>query len=170
MSEPVIQRCPAWTILGYEGAFRHALSPEANNQQVIPELWNRLCGDPVLFDEMQIGNATYGVIYGRPETQRSHPDELQYIAGVKVEATVEPREGLSKHEIPESWFAVFSHHGPMERIHETVRWIYRQWLPASDYEHAGVADVEIYDQRFQPGREDSVMEYSISVRPREVAR
>jgi AraC family transcriptional regulator len=67
--------------------------------------------------------------------------------------------------LPGGLFAVFVHRGPIHRIAETVGAIYREWLPGSGYEHAGVADVEVYDERFSCDSEDSEMEYWISIRP-----
>jgi predicted transcriptional regulator YdeE len=44
--------------------------------------------------------------------------------------------------------------------------IYRVWLPQSAYRHAQIADVELYDRRFRMDRDDSEMEYWISVMPK----
>jgi AraC family transcriptional regulator len=68
--------------------------------------------------------------------------------------------------IPAGTFAVLVHRGPITRIAETCRYIYREWLPASAYEHAGVADVELYDDRFCADSDSSEMEYWISIRPK----
>ena len=46
----------------------------------------------------------FGVIYGCPVEERSHPDELQYIAGVPVHSTS---------EIPDGWPA---HNGHVEIV------------------------------------------------------
>ena len=66
--------------------------------------------------------------------------------------------------VPAATFAVFEHRGPIRNLATTCREIYRHWLPASAYEHSGIADVERYDERFCPDGEDSVMEYWVSVK------
>jgi AraC family transcriptional regulator len=68
--------------------------------------------------------------------------------------------------IPIGTFAVFTHRGPIEAIRETVQEIYRVWLPQSAFRHAEIADVELYDDRFHCDRDDSEMEYWISVTPK----
>jgi len=93
MLEPEILVKPAMTIVGLETPFIHALSPETNNFKVIPPLWDtfshrmgELAG--------RIGQASYGIIYSRPEEQRSHPHELQYIAGAQVRPGAAVPEGM----------------------------------------------------------------------------
>ena len=118
----------------------------------------------------RIGDAMYGIIYGRPESQRSHPHEMQYLAGVAVSSIVEIPEGMVARAIPAGTFAVFTHRGPIKTIGDTIAEIYRVWLPQSSYEHAGIADVELYDQRFRMNDESSEMEYWVTVTPRGAAR
>lgn len=165
MLEPLITEKPAFEIVGFEAPFIHALSPDRTNFKVIPELWDQL------FRRMsdipnRAGQESYGVIYGLPEEERSHPHELQYIAGVRVNAATEVPDGMSARTVDSGAFAVFVHRGPIDLIGETVHEIYRVWLPQSDYEHAGIVDVELYDERFNCEGDDSEMEYWISVKPK----
>ena len=164
MLTPDIVTKTACIIAGCEGAFIHALSPDANNLSVIGGLWDRL---GPRYEEIpnRFGKTSVGLIYGKCETERSHADELQYIAGVFVSSDEGFPEGLSSHQIPEQLFAVFLHCGPIQGIGETVAEIYRDWLPQSGYQHAGIADIEIYDERFCADGEDSVLEYWISIQP-----
>lgn len=112
----------------------------------------------------RLGHALVGIIYGRPEAERSHPHELEYIAAAPVSSTGEIPAAMVAWTVPATTFAVFEHHGPIDRISRTVRQIYRQWLPASEYEHTGIADVELYDERFCVDGRESVMEYWITVK------
>ena len=165
MLESQILEKPAMTIVGLETPFIHALSPETNNFKVIPPLWDafshrvgELAG--------RIGQASYGIIYSRPEEQRSHPHELQYIAGAQVRPGAAVPEGMVSHTIPAGKFAVFLHRGPIQKIGETCYEIYRVWLPQARWQHADIADVEVYDERFDCEGENSELEYWISVVPR----
>jgi predicted transcriptional regulator YdeE len=164
MQQPKIIEKPALLVVGLEAAFIHALSPDATNFKVIGPLWEQFLRRAEVPN--RIGQEMFGVIYGRPATERKHPDELQYIAAVQVSSTAEVPQGMVSRTVPAGLFAVFIHRGPIKKIGDTCREIYRVWLPQSAYEHAGIADVELYDRRFCPDGEDSEMEYWISVTPR----
>jgi AraC family transcriptional regulator len=165
MLQPQITAKPELLTVGFEAAFIHALSPEATNFEVIGALWDKLIGH---IDRVpnRVGEEMFGVIYGRPEAERSHPDELQYVAGVPVRPESEIPDGMVSHTVQASTFAVFTHRGPINTIGNKCHEVYRIWLPQSNYEHAGVADVELYDGRFNCESDDSVMEYWISVKPK----
>ena len=89
-----------------------------------------------------------------------------YLAGVSVSEVGKLPDGMTSRTVPAGTFAIFIHRGPIQGIRETVREIYRDWLPQSGYEHAGIADVELYDHRFCLDSPDSQMEYWISVKPK----
>jgi AraC family transcriptional regulator len=161
---PKIIEKPEFWVVGQEISFIHALSPDANNSQRIGSLWDEFAHRAKEVPN-RTGQEMYGVIYGRPETQRSHPDELQYIAAVSVREPTKIPVGMTAHAVPAGTFAVFLHHGPISRIAETCREIYRDWLPQSDWLHGG-ADVEVYDERFKCDSENSEMEYWIAVIPK----
>ena len=165
MQQPRIVEKPELKVIGYEAAFIHCLSPEATNFQVIGPLWDRLIGQAAHIPN-RIGDAMFGVIYGRPETERTHPHELQYIAAVPVNSTAEIPEGMVSWTVPAGTYAVCTHRGPIRTIGETVSVIYRGWLPQSAYQHAETADVELYDDRFCYAGADSEMEIWIPVTPK----
>jgi AraC family transcriptional regulator len=169
MLEPQIVEKPPLTIVGLETPFRHGLSPDTNAPQVLGALWDAFCHRTNEVPH-RVGQASYGLIYGRPEKERSHPDELQYIAGVAVDRVGELPVGMTSRTVPGGTFAVFLHHGPIHKISATCNEIYRVWLPASAWRHAEIADVELYDERFDCESEASELEYWISVVPRESAR
>ena len=165
MQQPEIVNKPSMLVVGFEAPFIHALSPDKTNHLVIGPLWDKIvdrCGEVA----NRSGEFMVGVIYGRPEAERSHRDELQYIAAVPVTALEEIPAGMNSREISATTFAVFTHRGPIAGIGDTVAAIYRDWLPQSSYEHSGVADIEIYGECFAPDSDESEMEYWISVAPR----
>jgi AraC family transcriptional regulator len=160
---------PALHVVGLEAAFIHALSPEATNFKVIGPLWDRFVHRAGEVPN-RIGEEMFGVIYGRPEKERAHPDELQYIAAVRVSSENAIPPGMVERTVPAGTFAVFTHHGPIQMIGDTVREIYRDWLPQSAFRHAEIADIELYDHRFHCDRDDSEMEYWISVTSKGTSR
>jgi AraC family transcriptional regulator len=165
MLEPQILEKPAMTIVGLETSFIHALSPETNNFKVIPPLWDAFAKR---MGELsgRIGHASYGIIYSRLESERSHPHELQYLAGMEVRPSATVPQGMVSRTIPAGTFAVFLHRGPIQKIGETCHEIYRLWLPRSQWKHAEIADIELYDERFDCEGVASEMEYWISILPR----
>lgn len=163
MQPPQIVEKPELVVIGCEASFIHALSPDATNFEVIGPLWDKFINR---MDQApnRVGHATYGVIYGKPADERSHRDELQYIAGAPVSSTIDVPQGMVAHSIDPTTFAVVIHRGPISGIGETVCELYREWLPQSAFEHAMIADVERYDERFNCDGRDSEMEYWISVK------
>src|SRR4030095_15976051 len=113
MIEPQIVQKPALTLVGLEASFIHALSPETNNFKVIPPLWDKLAHRDGEVSN-RLGKTMYGIIYGRPEAERSHPHELQYIAAVAVSRVDKIPEGMISRTIPAGKFAVFLHRGPIK--------------------------------------------------------
>jgi AraC family transcriptional regulator len=162
MLEPQIVEKPPLQVVGLEAAFIHALSAEATNAEVIGPLWDKFIHRAREVPN-RIGEEMFGIIYGRPEKERAHPDELQYIAAVRVSTAKEIPRGMVEWTVPAGTFAVFTHRGPIQAIRETVREIYRVWLPQSAFRHAEIADVELYDHRFHCDRDNSEMEYWVSV-------
>lgn len=163
---PIIVDKPEMTFVGLETSFIHARSPECNTPQMIGPLWGKYLARK---DEIQntIGDASFGVIYGRAQSDRSHKHELQYIACRQVETAhagpdVIP-DGMVVYTVPAVKYACFIHKGPIEKITETLNAIYDGWLKTSEFEHAEIADIELYDERFCTD-DGSEMEYWISVK------
>lgn len=163
--QPRIVEKTAFTVVGLETKFIHVLSPDATNAVVIGPLWYRFL-ERVGEVANRAGKEMYGVISRAADTERSHPDELRYLAGVAVsKADGLPAEMLSR-TVATGDYAVFTHRGPIQGIRNTVKYIYREWLPQSGYQHAGTTDVELYDERFCLDSPDSEMEYWVPLKPR----
>ena len=164
MIEPEIVEKDAFTVVGMETHFIGALSSGTNNLQVIPPLWDRFV------DRIEeIGNrsdeACYGLIITPPERERSHPDELLYVAGTAVRGVASIAEGMVSHTVPASTFAVITHRGPIADLPETIRCAMEEWLPGSGYRW-NLLEVERYDHRFSiESPEESEMEIWIGVVP-----
>jgi AraC family transcriptional regulator len=71
-------------------------------------------------------------------------ENFTYMIGKKEVAAV-PADGLTLHHIPSSTWAVFPCHGPIPAaIQNGFRQIYQEWFPATEYEHAGLPEIEVY--------------------------
>ena len=164
MIEPKIVPMESFTVVGMEASFIGALSPDANNFDVIPPLWDRFINRIGEID-CRSDDATYGLVITRPERERSHPDELLYVAGVAVNGAASLPEGMVRHEVPASTFAVFTHRGPISKLTETVRMAVDVWLPSSGCRWNGL-EVERYDHRFSfESPEESEMETWMGIVP-----
>lgn len=163
---PILVDKPEMTFVGLETSFIHARSPECNAPQMIGPLWGKYLHRKGEIHNA-IGDVSYGVIYGRAESDRKHPHELQYIACRQVDSDhASPDlipEGMLVYRVPAAKYACFIHKGPIEKITETLNAIYDGWLKTCEYEHAEIADIEIYDERFCMD-DGSEMEYWISVK------
>jgi AraC family transcriptional regulator len=165
MQEPRIVTKDAMTFVGCRTAFIHALSPDANPAKVLGRLWGSFPPRAAGIAN-RIGEDMFGIIYGLSEDQRTHPDELQYIAAVQVSEPGDIAKDMIAWTVPAASYAVFVHRGRIERLPDTVYDIYRRWLPASPYRHSEIADIERYGERFCGESDDSEMEYWISIEPR----
>src|SRR6185436_8769459 len=83
MLQPQIVEKPELTVVGCQASFIHALSPDTTNFKVIPPLWDKFIRRAKQVPG-RIGHDMFGVIWGRPEAERKHPHELEYLAGVPV--------------------------------------------------------------------------------------
>lgn len=165
MDEPRIETRPALRLAGVRARFVSALAADSDAPDVIGPLWGRL------HEQLEgVTPVEPGVFYGwttlAPEASRSRPDELEYVAGVEVAPDAQAPEGMVAVETAAGLYAVFEHRGPIWTFHDAVRWIYEEWLPASPYEGNGIGDLERYDARWAPDREDSVFEFLVGIRPR----
>jgi AraC family transcriptional regulator len=152
----------AFGVVGVEGTFIGSQSPDATNSEVIPQLWHEFDVRIAEVRHRTEPGVRYGVMYWRSESERSHPDELQYIAGARVGSAEDIPYAMTYFEVPAATYAIFTHRGSLEKLTETIRYIDRTWAPASEYKHSGI-EIERYDSHYRQNTDDSVMEYSVSV-------
>jgi AraC family transcriptional regulator len=164
--EPVIRSLDAINIVGRGANFISILSPDADNFVVIPQLW-----DDMMSRRGEIRNVTGEAAYGlcgpiEDESQRRHADEFFYLAGLPVTSLDDLPEGMIGRTVPAATYAVFTHVGRIDRLGETMNYIYGSWLPGSEYERQEGPDLELYDKRFAPTSDTSEMDILIPVRKR----
>ncbi|MCY4527577.1 MAG: GyrI-like domain-containing protein [Chloroflexi bacterium] len=164
MKEPKIIQRDAFAIVGVEARFIGALSPDANNFEVIPALWHRFINRSGEV-ENRSDDANYGLVITPPAGERCHPDELLYVAGAVVREVTSVPEGMVCHEVPALEFAVFTHRGPIAELPKTIRWAMEEWLPKSGYRW-NLIEVERYDRRFSiESPQESEMETWLGIVP-----
>lgn len=138
------------------------VSCRSNPSESLHKLWNefstRVQEIPAVADQ---GKAYQVCVF-----QDSDPEAeiFTFIAGMEVDNTSSIPDGMIAHEVPEAHYAVFEHHGLLDTLHKTYEYIYAVWLPDSGYQMAEADSLEVYDERFKIGSEDSVYEIWIPVK------
>jgi predicted transcriptional regulator YdeE/DNA-binding transcriptional MerR regulator len=144
--EPKIIHQPGFLVAGtlYQGK---------NENQEISAMWQHAF-TPRMAEIKSVSRSTYGVCItpaGLPE------GEFQYIAGMQVASEADVPEGMVITKVPAGEYAVFEHHGALEKLGQTYEYIYQSWLPASGYKVATPLDYELYDDKFNDFQEDSIL-------------
>ena len=77
-----------------------------------------------------------------------HSSRFSYIIGSEVTSTENTPEDMVCRTIPAAQYAVFTARGKLpDSIQDVTRYIYREWLPNSEFQRANSADFEWYDER-----------------------
>lgn len=134
----------------------------SNNNNEIPELWKRF---RPRMDEIK--NAVNGnVAMGVCEFVDNLTDESKftYFACLEVSSLEDIPRGMEGFTVEKNKYAVFTHKGSVDRLGDTYEYIYGSWLPKSEYEPAKSHDFEYYDERFNPGDENSELDIYIPIK------
>jgi AraC family transcriptional regulator len=133
-------------------------SPGSNE---IPGLWDKFVPHLDSIPNRINHNICYGVI--NPLGSKGNENELDYAAVVEVENFDNIPDGMISAEIPEAYYAVFTHKGPISKFMESIRFVFGEWLPNSEYTLTGTPELEVYDERFDPESEDSECDICLPV-------
>lgn len=151
---PRIEHKEAFTVVGLAGQF-------TMENNTIAQLWDQF--NP---RAMEIQDAQYdcclGLCYYEPNYEKGKP--FTYMAGRIVSKVDGIPQGMTVREVPACDYAVFEHKGSLETLQKTYDYIFREWLPASEYEMAPQDDFEWYDYRFKFGQPDSILEIWIPIK------
>lgn len=158
MLQPYLLQEPARTVAGFSARFVSAMAPDADNLQVIPALWARF--SPYLTRLPLADSAlTLGVIDCRDAS-----GGLTYLACAPVLHPAQLPQELEVRHLPGGLYARFTHSGPLAEIGDTMRRIYTEWLPQSEYRLDDRPELEHYDGRFRPDLGQTVFDVLIPVK------
>ncbi len=161
---PEIVILPARTFAGLQARFISAASPDANNMQVIPRLW-----EAFFARAHEIRSTEPGVFYGLCDCGAAigetiaHPDEVFYLAAAPIAPDTPVPGRMTTWESPAGTYARFIHRGRVERIGETIGTIYGTWLREGTYVSEPGPDLERYTRDFDPQSDASTMEIFVPV-------
>lgn len=115
-----------------------------NSNGEIPQIWG------VFFKRInEIKNIVDPEIsYGVCDPEVSEDGKFHYTVCVEVSSFEDVPEGMVTKTIPGGRYAVFTYNGPIEKISEFYRSIYKEWMPNLEYEVEFRPDFEYYDKRF----------------------
>ncbi len=164
--EPEVERLTSRHMVGLTTTFFGVDSERNNLGERLPPLW-----DAFMPRVEEVEAAISGVCYGVVRETGSDDARLQYTAAIEVnEAPTRLPKAMVHVEIPAATYAWFVHVGEPERIDQTVNYIYGSWFMRSGRRHTYGPDIEVYDGRWAPGSEASVMVYGVPVRPARISR
>jgi len=93
----------------------------------------------------------------------SPTEEYTFIAGMEVSDISQVPPAMITHRVPAAEYAVFEHHGSLEKMHQSYEYIFGVWLQENGYQMAEADSLEIYDERFNPQSSDSIFEIWIPI-------
>ena len=100
-----------------------------------------VCGVSRDFD-MAAGLFTYSIAINKPSTMADMPD------------------GSEAFDVPASTWAKFTSRRPLRpNLQDTIRRVFGEWLPVSDWEHAGTAEIEYFAAALPQDSPDFWSEY-----------
>ena len=153
--EPVFKIIPGFKIVGmmYSGRV---------DTGEIPLLWNKFADKMETVPNRINEHKCFGII--NPFGENKSKGEIDYVAAVEVENFNDVPDDMISADIPEGEYAIFTHVGPISNIMNSVKYIYGEWLPNSEYTLTGMPDLEVYDERFKLEAEDSECDICLSVK------
>jgi predicted transcriptional regulator YdeE/DNA-binding transcriptional MerR regulator len=132
-----------------------------NEQGEIPKMWGVFNSR---WEEIPaVGNTCYGLCFSNREDLSG--GDFEYVAASEVKNNHNIPEGMVFREVPEYKYAVFTHHGKLDKLGETYEYIYNTWLPQSGYEvHPDKYDMEVYDERFILDSDESAFDIYLALK------
>ncbi len=122
---------------------------DGSNFAVISDYWDRVMTDdrwePLCAKAKAVGENGLGVV-GVCRDFDMASGEFTY--GIAIEEPSEMKDmpkGTELFPVPASNWAKFTNYGPVRPNFQTlIKRIFSEWLPTSDWEHAGTAEIEFY--------------------------
>jgi len=116
------------------------------NFNILPQFWNEVMDNGSYTKLEDVGleinpnNSCMGICYN----QEPEKNQFDYLIAMKGSFSSKLENSIEI-TIPASNWAVFECKGPLpEAIQKVWKKIYSEWFPATNYEHAGTAELEIY--------------------------
>ncbi|PFN09170.1 AraC family transcriptional regulator [Bacillus cereus] len=144
-----IETKPAFYVAGYE---MKTTSKEGKNLTDIPAFWDRYLQNNLADRIPNRKHTDQYVELGMCTDFQLETGEFTYVIGMEVTSFDGVPTELAHRTFPEATYAVFTtpkvpHEDMVSSIQQTWNAIFTEWFPHSGYEHAGVTEFELYDER-----------------------
>ena len=104
--------------------------------------WEKLCKFAAEQGLLSPNTQCLGISYDDPEI--TEPENLRYDACISVYETFAATGEIGVQEIHGGMYAIVTHRGPYEKLEETYRQFYREWVPTSGRELRSDPCLEVY--------------------------
>ena len=145
---------PAFHVVG--------VSCRANPSGSLHKLWGEFTNRVGEIKNVLDGGRAYQVCVF--EGANHEAEEYTFIAGMEVENLNDIPEEMIGHTVPTADYAVFEHRGTLDKLHLSYEYIFGVWLRENGYLMADADSLEVYDERFKVGQEDSILEIWVPIK------
>jgi AraC family transcriptional regulator len=125
-----------------------------NEHGEIGQMWGRFnqqCQAIKSINEKEAFGLCFSTVEGP-----SRPGEFEYVACFEVADDTAIPAGMVYRQVPAYQYAVFTHHGKLDTLGETYQFIYNTALAQAGLKmHPDKFDMEVYDEDFQLGSDES---------------
>lgn len=111
------------------------------NQKIAPVFWNKTLKSPLFSDICKLTNKEPNGILGI--TAYTNPQNIYYYIAAPTDKPA-PKD-MFEFKIPAATWVIFECNGYFKESVQTIfKRFLTEWLPTSDYEYAGLPDIEVY--------------------------
>ncbi|WDV46982.1 AraC family transcriptional regulator [Clostridiaceae bacterium M8S5] len=111
------------------------------NQKIVPMLWDEVLNNNRFEEICELRNNDANAVFGI--TVYENQNNIYYYIAVQSDKPVP--QGMVELEIASATWVVFENDGLFkESVQNIFKRFLTQWLPFSDYEYAGLPDIEVY--------------------------
>lgn len=130
---------PSFEVVGWP---LRVSTADGANLKTVPAFWNECLADGRV-TTLEEHRGPFGTLGLCAELTMADESFTYFIAVEAFDAPAPP--GTRRFSVPSATYAVFPAVGPMPHtVHEAWHRAWSEWFPASDYEHAGTPDFEVY--------------------------
>jgi AraC family transcriptional regulator len=131
----------------------------------VRQLWKSFVKRKNEISDIKQGYSLGVCLAEHPNFPKSAEQTFIYMAGLPVNKVSQIPRGMDYCEIPKAKYAIFTHKGSLQRLPETINYVWGTWIPKNieQHRHANMPDFELYDSRFDPRTESGEFDIYIPI-------
>ncbi len=148
-------------VVGMAGSFKNGSFMQ------IGQLWDKFSTRMHEVENVKQDYALGVCMASHPDVPQAPEHTMVYMAGLPVESIDTIPDGMTSCAIPRANYAVFTHKGSLDKLPETINYIWGTWIPknVSTHHHGNGPDFELYDARFDPATRSGEFDIYVPVEP-----